>query len=114
MDFEEILQLASKPIRFKEIPKYPAIERDLSLLVDDNIPWVDIENIIKKKAAEHLEEVCFVGIYKGKGIPSEKKSVTLSLRYRDDDGTLKHQTVDGFVSDIVENLKTVGAELRTF
>ncbi|MHC4544918.1 MAG: phenylalanine--tRNA ligase subunit beta-related protein, partial [Planctomycetota bacterium] len=56
----------------------------------------------------------FVGIYHGEGIPSGKKSVTISLRFRDEDGTLTHETVDRFQTDIVKNLdKRVGAQLRT-
>ena len=61
-----------------------------------------------------LEDVEFVATYRGKPIETGKKSVTVSLRFRDEDGTLRHETVDGFESKIVESLsKKVGAELRT-
>jgi phenylalanyl-tRNA synthetase beta chain len=82
--------------------------------VDENIRWADIIEAVKNKASVELEEVQFVGIYHGKGIPPGKKSVTLSLRFRDEDGTLTHQRVDNFEADIVESLTAaVGAELRT-
>jgi phenylalanyl-tRNA synthetase beta subunit len=55
-----------------------------------------------------------VDIYRGKGVAPGAKSVTLSLRFRDEDGTLTHDTVDRYQAAILENLKqTVGAELRT-
>ena len=56
----------------------------------------------------------FVEIYRGKGIAASKKSVTLSLRFRDQDCTLKHETVDGFQAAIVAGLaQSLQAELRS-
>ena len=66
-------------------------------------------------APAELEDIQFVDIYKGKGITPGSKSVTLSLRFRDEDGTLTHDVVDGYQAAILEGLRTgVGAELRTF
>jgi phenylalanyl-tRNA synthetase beta chain len=55
-----------------------------------------------------------VGVYRGKAIPPGRKSVTLSLRFRDEDGTLTHETVDKLQKAIVDGLsEAVHAELRT-
>ncbi|MBW7989596.1 MAG: phenylalanine--tRNA ligase subunit beta [Planctomycetes bacterium] len=114
LEYEQLSALQSGAIEVKPLPRYPAIQRDLSIIVDDNIRWADIIEAVNNKATVELENVQFVGIYQGKGIPSGKKSVTFSLRYRDEDGTLTHQRVDGFETDIVESLtKSVGAVLRT-
>lgn len=114
LEFEQLSALQSGAIEVKPLPRYPAIQRDLSIIVDDNIRWADIIEAVNDKATVELEDVQFVGIYHGKGVPSGKKSVTFSLRYRDEDGTLTHQRVDGFETDIVESLtKSVGAVLRT-
>ncbi len=114
MEFELLSTLQRGAIKVKPIPKYPAIERDLSIVVDENISWSDIIEAVSKKASSELEEVRFVDIYRGKGIPTGKKSVTLSLLFRDEDGTLTHETVDGFEAEIVKSLnKSVGAQLRT-
>lgn len=114
LEYEQLSALQSGAIEVKPLPRYPAIQRDLSIIVDDNICWADIIKAVNSKATVELENVQFVGIYQGKGIPSGKKSVTFSLRYRDEDGTLTHQKVDGFESDIVESLTaSVGAVLRT-
>lgn len=108
------LHLQSPAIKVKPLPRFPAIQRDLSIIVEEDIRWADIIEAVKDKATVELEDVQFVGIYRGKGIPSGKKSVTLSLRFRDEDGTLTHETVDNFEADIVESLaKSVRAELRT-
>jgi len=114
LEYDQLSALQSGEIEVKPLPKYPAIQRDLSIVVDNNIRWSDIIEAVNHKATVELEDVQFVGIYQGKGIPEGKKSVTFSLRYRDEDGTLTHQRVDGFEADIVENLtKSVGASLRT-
>ena len=114
LEFEQLMSLAGGAVKVKPIPKFPAIQRDLSIIVSEEIRWVDIVKAIKSRATGELEDIRFVGIYRGKGIPSGSKSVTLSLRFRDEDGTLTHETVDGFEADIVRSLtESVAAELRT-
>jgi phenylalanyl-tRNA synthetase beta chain len=114
LEFERLMSLACGAVKVKPIPRFPAIQRDLSIIVDEEIRWSDIIKAVESKACAELEDVKFVGIYRGKGIPSGRKSVTLTLRFRDEDGTLTHETVDGFESEIVRSLnESVSAELRT-
>ncbi|TFG50595.1 MAG: phenylalanine--tRNA ligase subunit beta [Candidatus Brocadiia bacterium] len=114
IDFELLLSLSGGDIKIKPIPKFPAIKRDLSILVDEAVTWDEIARAVNEKSPEELEDIHFVGIYRGKGIPAGKKSLTLSLCFRDDDGTLTHEKVDGFQQPIVASLsKAAGAELRT-
>jgi len=114
LELDELLALHSGPVKIRPIPRFPAIERDLSLVVDEQIAWADIIAAVNKKACGELEDVRFVGIYRGKGIAAGKKSLTLSLRFRDEDGTLTHDIVDGFEKAIVNSLAdSIGAELRT-
>jgi phenylalanyl-tRNA synthetase beta chain len=114
LDFELLSTLQAGAIKVKPLPKFPAIERDLSIIIAEPVPWSDIVGAIKKRPPDELEDIRFVGIYHGKGIPTGKKSVTLSLRFRDEDGTLTHDTVDRLQADIVKALtKSTAAELRT-
>jgi len=114
LDFQQLLVLHTGAIKVKPIPRFPAIERDLSIIVDETIKWADIVEAVNEKATAELQDVRFIGIYRGEGIPSGQKSVTLSLRFRDEEGTLTHETVDRFESDIVKSLtQLVNAELRT-
>lgn len=113
LEFESLMSLQSSELQVKPIPRFPAIQRDLSVIVDEQIPWADINKAVWKKASSELQQLDFVGIYRGKGIPSGKKSVTLSLQFRDEDGTLTHETVDSFQKEIVQNLSdSVEAVLR--
>ncbi len=114
LDFQTLLDMAGAVATAKPIPRFPAIVRDLSLVVDENITWADISDAVAAKAPAELEELQFVGIYRGKPITEGKKSVTASLRFRDDDGTLRHETVDEFEKKILSELTTkLAAELRT-
>ena len=106
--------LQKAPAKAKPVPRFPAIERDISLIVDENVTWAQITEIINKKSPDKLQDIRFVGIYRGKGIPAGQKSVTLSLTFRDEDGTLTHETVDNFQNDIMQSLtKSVNARIRT-
>jgi phenylalanyl-tRNA synthetase beta chain len=114
LDFELLVQLKSTEIQVKPIPRFPAIERDLSIILDESINWDDIVKTINASTSEQLKSVTYVETYRGKNIPSGKKSITLSLHFRDEETTLIHETVDNFEKAIVKNLeKTLGAELRT-
>ena len=113
LDFQDLLDLYVEAIAVKPLPRFPSIKRDLSLVVDEPVSWADITAAIAKKATDELEEVVFAGIYRGKPIDPGKKSVTASLVFRDEEGTLKHETVDQFESSILDELKNaLGAELR--
>jgi phenylalanyl-tRNA synthetase beta chain len=114
LEFELLMSLARGAVKVKPITRFPAIQRDLSIIVDEEIRWAEIIKAVESKAPNELEDIRFVGIYRGKNIPSGSKSVTLSLRFRDEDGTLTHETVDGFEAEIVRSLnESVSAELRT-
>jgi len=114
LDFEQLSALQVETTPVKSVPRFPAIERDLSIVLAEAVPWDDIVTVIRQKAPDELEGIEFIEIYRGKGIGAGKKSVTLSLRFRDQDGTLKHETVDGFQELIVAELtQSLQAELRT-
>ena len=114
IDLDALLAMPRGDRRLRPIPRFPAIERDLSIVVREPVRWDQIVAPIQGQAPSELEEIRFVDVYRGKGIPEGKKSVTLSLRFRDQDGTLQHETVDGFEAAILKALSVaVQAELRT-
>jgi len=114
IDFERLMALKSGTVKVKPIPRFPAIERDLSIVVDEKVSWADVIEAVKRRSCAELDDIRFVGIYRGKAIPAGQKSVTLSLVFRDPDGTLTHETVDRLQSDIVGSLaQCLQAKLRT-
>ena len=113
LNFDMLLEMERPQVKMKPLPKFPAIVRDLSLIVGEQVQWAELEQIIRSRAPQELEEIKFEGIYRGKPIPAGKKSVTVSLRFRDEDGTLQHQSVDRWQQEIFAELAArVGAEIR--
>ena len=114
IDFDALLDISGSITALKPIPRFPAVTRDLSLIVDEPVTWAAIVETIKRKRPAELEDVNFTGIYRGKPIPTGQKSITISLRFRDEDGTLTHETVDKFETDILAELtESLRAKLRT-
>jgi phenylalanyl-tRNA synthetase beta chain len=95
------------------LARFPGIERDLSLIVDEKVAWSQIESTLRSSEPALLEGLTFLGTYRGTPIPAGRKSVSLRMLFRDPQGTLRHEQVDPQVAAVVEQLcATVGAELR--
>ena len=108
--------LASYPpeVQSHPLPKQPAIERDLSLILDEGVQWSAIENALIGLNIDHLEDVSFVTTFRGKNIENGKKSLTLKLRFRDSERTLTHDEVNGPATKAIEMLTTTfSAEIRS-
>ncbi len=99
--------LAAYPPRgmFKPLPAFPTIERDLSFVVADGVPWSSVEKTLADARVQGLEGWSFVGTYRGEQVGNGRKSVTLRLRFRDPSRTLRHEEVDGPVAAIVGAMK---------
>jgi phenylalanyl-tRNA synthetase beta chain len=96
-----------------ELPAFPSIERDLSLIVREDVTWQRISDLIGKAGLERLEHTSFVTTYRGQQAGPGRKSVTLRMRFRDPAKTLRHEEVDGPVNQVVELAKReLGAEIR--
>jgi phenylalanyl-tRNA synthetase beta chain len=98
---------------YSPLPRYPAIDRDIALILDENVKAADVENIIRIEAKKLLKNVNLFDVYRGKQIPDGKKSVAFSLTYRSDDRTLTDEEVTPVHNRVLEQLKKqLGAELR--
>ena len=113
LDLESLIELYPAAHEAGELPKYPAIERDLSMVVDEATPWQSIAETINNANPALLESADFIGTYRGKQVGQGKKSVTLRMQFRDPATTLRHEQVDPQVETVVKALgKEIGAELR--
>jgi len=100
-------------INYAELPKFPATERDISIVVDDNIEIEKIENIIRKKAGKNLKEFIFYDQYQGDNIDQGKRSLTFNLVFQNKERTLKDKEVDKSMTKVHGALKKeINAELR--
>ena len=114
IDFDAIMKISGKVFKITHLPKFPSVVRDISIIVDEQLQWKDIEAAVRENAPSALEAVGFVDIYRGKQIPAGKKSITLTMTFRDEDGTLTHEVVDTYEKPIINSLAArFNAQLRT-
>ena len=100
-------------ILYRQLPRYPAVARDLAIIVDGGISAAEIEDTIKKAGGDLLVEVRLFDHYKGDQVPAGKKSLAYSLLYQAPDRTLTDEVVSDLHGEIIQALtKSVGAVLR--
>lgn len=113
INLDELYALADLIKKYKALPKYPAVTRDLALLVDEELLVQDIEDTIKGQGGNILESIKLFDVYKGKQIPEGKKSVAYSLVYRAENKTLEEKDVNKVHNKILKALEyKMGAQLR--
>ncbi len=113
LDFENLFLNMKSDVKFAELPKHPAVTRDIAMLVDKRIPVADIEEVIRKASGKMLESITLFDVYEGAQIPEGKKSVAYSAVYRAADRSLTGEEVQKVFDKVVKNLENqVGAQLR--
>ena len=99
--------------KYVEVPKFPAVERDIAVIVDEKVEVGQIEKIIAKKSKKWLEEAKLFDIYRDEKIGTGKKSIAYSLIFRDKNKTLSDEEINNIMDSIIVELeKTLGASLR--
>ncbi|MFH1853786.1 MAG: phenylalanine--tRNA ligase subunit beta [Candidatus Omnitrophota bacterium] len=110
---EGLLKHADLNKRFMPLPKYPAIKRDISMLIDDSVQAESILDVIKENAGGLVRSVEVFDIYKGQQIEKGKKSLAYTLEYRSDEKTLKDEEISKAHKDIQGVLvNKLGAQIR--
>ncbi|MHC5113984.1 MAG: phenylalanine--tRNA ligase subunit beta [Planctomycetota bacterium] len=95
------------------LPSFPAIERDLSVVVADSVAWSAIEERLGGLGLDHLEECGFITTFRGKQIPAGSRSLTMRLRFRAPDRTLRHEEVDPQMETVIATMRDAfDAEIR--
>lgn len=111
--FESLLARAGAVRTYAPLPKFPSVTRDLSLIVPETATWRQIEQAATSVAQPMRVGMDYVTTYRGKQIPDGQKSLTLTLTYRWNEGTLRSEQVDEQVQQVVDALKRdLGAEIR--
>ena len=113
-NFDLLLQLVSRNvITYKEVSKFPAVRRDLSMLVDTPVTFEQLKQIARKTERKLLKEINVFDVYQGDKLPAGKKSYALSFILQDEEKTLTDKTIDGVMQKLIYNLgKEAGAEIR--
>jgi phenylalanyl-tRNA synthetase beta chain len=114
LDIDTLLRNINWTIKAKAIPRFPAVERDISIVVDDAIPVGRISELLRRAGSDCLESFALFDMYSGQQVSAGKKSLTYALRFRAVDRTLRENEVDAWQADILRHLQQeIGATLRT-
>ena len=109
LDSDMFIPLESRTNKFKHIPVLPSVEKDLSLIVDENITWAEMTKYIRSKASD----IKFIEEYRGNQIPDGKKSIMLRVTFDSGDTTLTSEEINTKLDAIIRTLnKMCGAVLR--
>jgi phenylalanyl-tRNA synthetase beta chain len=113
LNLHAMLDMADTNRQHKALPRYPAVTRDLALVVEKKVLAAQILDIIRKAGGHILEDVYLFDIYEGSQIPEGYKSMAYALTYRASDRTLKDDEVNKAHKKILDMLeKETGAKLR--
>lgn len=105
IDLDKIIPIISKGMTAKAAPKFPAIERDLSVLVNTDVTNQEIENVIRENAGKYLVDLRVIDVYAGSHIEAGKKSLAYNLTFLNEKDTLTDEVVNKAMDDIMASLK---------
>ncbi|MBO6108810.1 MAG: phenylalanine--tRNA ligase subunit beta [Eubacterium sp.] len=113
IDIGKVTDIVHREIKFKGIAKFPAITRDISLVMKKAVLASQIEEIIRKNGGRILEEFHLFDVYEGENVGEDEKSLAYTIRFRDSERTLEDSDVAKIMDKILSALKELGIELRS-
>lgn len=112
LDMPTVTELASFDRKYEGIAKYPAVTRDISMVIPREVLAGEIEEVIEQKGGSHLESFRLFDIYEGEQIKEGYKSVAYSIVFRGKDRTLEENDITSAMKRILKGLEGLKAELR--
>ncbi len=111
--WDDLMKVASRKVQFKEISKFPAVERDLALVVPKAMTYGEIPEQIKKLRIGQLQDVRLFDIFESEKLGADKKSLAVNFTFLDEEKTLTDKEIDSWMAKIMSTLeKNIGAEIR--
>jgi len=112
LDMPYIVEYASFDRKYRGIAKFPAVTRDLSMVVPKEVLAGDIEKVFDEKGGQYLESYALFDIYEGAQIKRGYKSIAYTLTFRAQDKTLEDADIQNAMNKILKKLEELGIELR--
>ncbi len=113
IDILSVLEFAGFNHKYTGIAKYPAVSRDLSLVVPHQVLAGQIENVLIQRGGKILESYQLFDIYEGSQIQAGYKSMAYSLVFRANDKTLEESEISAAMKKILNGLEDLGIQLRS-
>jgi len=112
-NWDAVVKLAAKPVQFREISKFPAVQRDLALVVAKSTPFSDIRDRIFKLKLGQLKDLRLFDLFESEKLGADKKSLAVNLTFLDEEKTLTDKEIDSWMNKIMATLeKDLQAEIR--
>lgn len=112
INFTDLMKLDNPPRKYRQIPKFPTIEFDISVLIDKNVEIAEIEKNIMRKDQGLITNIELFDIYHGEGIPEDKKAVAFKIILQAADRTLTDNEMTQVQNQIFQNLEKLGGTIR--
>jgi phenylalanyl-tRNA synthetase beta chain len=104
---------ATQQLRYREIPKFPAVQRDLAIVVDNKLDYHQIDGLVKKVKMARLTQTKLFDVFESEKLGAGKKSVAMSFTFQDEEKTLTDKDVDEMMQKIIVTFeKELNAEIR--
>lgn len=108
LDFGKLVELATEEMIYRAPSKYPAVIRDIALLVEPGIKVVEVMNLMHGAGGPLVRDIDLFDIYQGENIPEGKKNFAFHLIFQSDDHTLTEQEINGLMDKIIKALEQEG------
>lgn len=112
VNFSKLVKHSKKQYRYTPIPRYPGIEFDISVIIDNKKEIAEIREAIVESGRELVKSVSLFDMYEGANIPEGKKSLAFKIILRSDERTLKDEEMKAVQQEIFSRLKGLGGEIR--
>ena len=112
LDMPQIVEKANFDIKYTGIAKYPAMSRDISMVMDKEILAGQVEEIIRKNGGKILESYKLFDVYEGEQLAADEKSLAYSIQFRASDRTLEDKDVTAVMDKILKKMESLGVKIR--
>lgn len=112
LDVAKLAKKADFDIKYQGVAKFPAVTRDISLVMKKTVLAGQIEEVIRKSGGKLLEDYHLFDIYEGENVGKDEKSLAYSIRFRAKDRTLEDKDVSAVMDKILKKLENLGVALR--
>ena len=114
LNWDSIIQLLpAKQNRYKEIAKFPAVERDLAIVVNTDVKYAQVEEAIRRAKVQPLKNIRLFDLFESEKLGKDKKSFAVNFLFSDETKTLTDEETEQFMQKITQSLqKNINAEIR--
>jgi phenylalanyl-tRNA synthetase beta chain len=106
-DWNNLMALSrKKDITFEPVPKFPQVQRDLAILVNKNLSYGEVEELVKSLHIKKLQSIRLFDVFENKKLGENKKSFAISLTFLDKEKTMTDEEVEALMNKIISNLES--------